>query len=80
MAVAVGISRIQSPAPAAEDFIGVGPAAPGRRRKTRVAVALDFGAAKIYAPLFIPVIRFGCSEVPIVHLIRTGTDRGGSVP
>ena len=43
MAVAVGVGFDQPPPPAAEDFIGVGPAAPGRRRKTRVAVALDLG-------------------------------------
>ena len=42
MAVAVGVGFDQPP-PAAEDFIGVGPVAPGRRRKTRVAVALDLG-------------------------------------
>ena len=75
----VGIGRSESPPPAAEESISLAPQ-PLAPPKTRVAVALDFGAAKMSAPLFGPVIRFGCSGVPIVHAIRTGADRGGSVP
>ncbi len=77
MAVAVETGQSESSPPAAEDFI---PLAPRPHRKTRVEVALDFGTANISAPLLGLVIRFGCSGVPIVHAIRTGADRGGSVP